>query len=363
MFRNIYKNKKVLITGHTGFKGSWLSIWLNSLGAKVYGISCDIPTQPSHYNYAKIYRFIKNYKFEINEYKKLKHTIDRIKPDFIFHLAAQSLVKKSILDPKRTWTSNLVGTMNILESLRNYKAKCSVVIITSDKCYFNKEWSRGYKENDKLGAIDPYGASKSAAEILFKSYFETYYINSTNISLATARAGNVIGGGDWAENRLIPDCIKAWSKKQKVLIRNPKSTRPWQHVLEPLSGYLSLGANLYFSKKLSGQSFNFGPSENKEYNVEDVVNLMSNDWKNVKWKIKLSKRDSFKESNLLKLNCKKAKYHLNWNATLNVKETIKLTTNWYKNFYNNRKLTLIISLNQIEYYTQIAKKRKLSWTK
>ena len=348
----IYKNKKVLITGHTGFKGSWLSFWLHSLGAKVYGISDGIPTKPSFYKVCGVDRLSKNYFFDISNKYKVKKTILKIKPDFIFHLAAQSLVSKSYLNPNKTWETNLIGTKNVLESLLNYKKNCSIVIITSDKCYKNIETHRPYNEKDILGGDDPYSASKAGAEILFNSYFQSFFKSKKNIKMASARAGNVIGGGDWAKDRLIPDCIKLWSKNKKVLIRSPKATRPWQHVLEALSGYLLLGYNLNKNKKISGESFNFGPDLRKSFNVIKILQLSQKYWKNGKWIIK-ENNSKFKEAKLLSLDSKKSSKILNWKIRLSINEIIKFVILWYQGYYFNRKKLVELTKKQLNFFENI----------
>ena len=234
--KKIFNKKRVLVTGHTGFKGSWLSLILNYFGATILGVSDSVPTNPSHF---KIYKNLKKFeskKVDISNKDKIKKIIFDYKPDFIFHLAAQALVKKSYLNPVKTWRSNTFGTLNILDALRDYKKKVVVVLITSDKVYKNIEKKTGYKETDLLGGKDPYSASKTAAEIVIRSYMHSFLLKKNNLSTVIARAGNVVGGGDWSENRLIPDCVKAWSKNKKVIIRNPNSTRPWQHVLEATMG-------------------------------------------------------------------------------------------------------------------------------
>ncbi len=365
MIFNIYKNKKVIITGNTGFKGSWLTIWLNLLGAKVYGISQPPPTKPSLYNLNNLSKIIKNRNIiDINNNKLVNKFVQKIQPDFIFHLAAQSLVFKSYDNPSLTWQTNVFGTLNILESLKLIKKKCSVIIVTSDKCYKNLEITRGYSEDDILGGIDPYSSSKAAAEILFNSYIKSKLIPH-NIRICTARAGNVIGGGDWSQNRIVPDTIKSWMNKKSVTLRNPESTRPWQHVLEPISGYLQLAANLYNSKKLSGHSFNFGPSNKSIFTVEKLINEMSKLWKINKitnfYNIKKSNKKY--ESKLLKLNCSKSSKLLNWRQTLNFKQTVKFTVDWYIFYLKNNKDYNELTITQIYEYIQIAKKNKLRWTK
>ena len=352
-----FKDKKVLITGHTGFKGSWLTAWLVLLGAKVTGLSIDIPSNPSHFKAINLKNKINHKKIDIRNLESLKKIFKKNQPDYVFHLAAQSLVKKSYADPIYTWQTNTIGTLNVLESLREIKKKCVVVLITSDKSYKNLEIKRGYKENDILGGNDPYSASKASAELAIQSYISSFFpVKKTNILISIARAGNVIGGGDWSENRLIPDCVKSWSKNKKVLIRNPKSTRPWQHVLEAIWGYLTLATSLEKNKKLHGEVFNFGPNNNKDYNVIVLVKLMRKYWKKVSWSISRDKKKSFFESNLLKLNSNKAKIHLKWKCILSFEETINMVSNWYKNYYLNSKKIQETSFKQIREYEQLLKK-------
>ena len=252
-----FKGKKVLITGHTGFKGSWLTAWLKLLGAEVFGIALDPITELSNYSVSNITKNIIDKRIDVTDRNKLIREITDISPDIIFHLAAQPLVRDSYKFPHKTWNTNLMGTINVLESLSLIKSKCIAIFITSDKCYQNKEWLWGYRENDELGGEDPYSASKAAAENAIKSYTKSFYQNSSNISIASARAGNVIGGGDWSKDRIVVDCVKAWSMNKSVELRNPYSTRPWQHVLEPLSGYLQLAYKMHNNKELHGESFNF----------------------------------------------------------------------------------------------------------
>jgi len=365
MIFNIYKNKTVIITGHTGFKGSWLSLWLHILGAKIYGISLQPSTKPALYKLVSLSGIIKNKKkINICNQSLVNKFIKKIQPDFIFHLAAQSLVYKSYDEPSLTWNTNVIGTLNILNSLKSIKKKCSVLLITSDKCYKNLEVNRGYKEDDILGGVDPYSSSKAAAEILFGSFVKSNLIPK-NIRISSARAGNVIGGGDWSLNRIVPDTIKSWSINKKVIIRSPDSTRPWQHVLEPLSGYLYLAAVLYKSKKLSGQSFNFGPSSKNIFTVKKLINQMSKIWagKNLTNFYEIKNNNKKYESKLLKLNCNKAKKILNWKQTLDFKQTVKFTIKWYIFYLQNKKGYQDFSKNQINQYCEIAKKKNLKWTK
>ena len=345
-----FKNKKILITGHTGFKGSWLSLWLKNLGAEVMGVSLDIPTQPSHFKLANLDKKIKNKFIDITHLKKLKKVFLTFKPDYVFHLAAQSLVKKSYKKPELTFYTNAIGTLNVMECLRDLKNNCIAVIITSDKSYKNLEIKRGYREEDILGGIDPYSASKASAELIIQTYFKSYLINKKNIRIGVARAGNVIGGGDWSENRLIPDCMKSWSKNKKVIIRNPNATRPWQHVLDALYGYIILSLNLKKNKKLNGHAFNFGPPLNNDYRVIDVLKLVKKLWDKAFWKIIKNKKEY--ESNLLKLNSSKAKLILKWKCNLSFKESVQFATEWYRFFYLTKKNMYSFSVKQINLYSQ-----------
>ena len=292
--------------------------------------------------------------------KKYTEKILENKPDYLFHLAAQSIVLKSYENPRKTWNTNLIGTMNVLESLRALNKKCTAIIITSDKCYKNIETKRGYKETDTLGGLDPYSASKASAEILINSYVNSYFSNG-KILLCSARAGNVIGGGDWSSYRVVPDCVKSTYKNKKTLIRNPNSTRPWQHVLEPLSGYITLALRLNSNTKLHGGSYNFGRIDQKNYKVIDLIKKMNENWEEIKWKIEKNKKRKY-ESSLLNLNCQKAKNKLGWINTLNFEQTVKLTVDWYKNYYENKGDTQQITSDQIDKYTILAKQKHLFWS-
>jgi CDP-glucose 4,6-dehydratase len=352
-----FKNKVVIVTGHTGFKGSWLVTWLNLLGAKVTGISNGYTSSPSHYKFLKL-KQVKNRTVDIKKINSVKRIFKSCQPDFVFHLAAQSIVKKSYDEPLNTWSTNTIGTINVLEALRGVKKKCIAVIITSDKAYENLEINRGYSENDRLGGKDPYSASKASADIAIRSYVESFFNSKKNkVFIAIARAGNVIGGGDWSVNRLIPDCIRSWSKNNKVIIRSPNSTRPWQHVLEAVYGYILLAINLYKNKKLHGEAFNFGPPNQQNYKVITLVKLMKNNWKNVFWKVVKSKKKNYKESSLLKLNSKKANIKLNWKSVLKFKETVFFVSDWYKNFYIDPKKTQELTIGQIKKYQKIINTR------
>ena len=350
-----YKNKTVIITGHTGFKGSWLTLWLTTLGANVVGISLKNKENNNHFDSLKIDKKVKSFYFDIQNFKKLNTIFKKYKPDFVFHLAAQSLVKKSYQRPQQTFLTNSIGTMNILESLKELKNKCNAVLITSDKVYKNFEIKRGYKESDIIGGKDPYSASKGCAELIIESYIHSFLRKNKNLKIAIARAGNVIGGGDWSLNRLIPDCARSWKKKDSVILRNPKSIRPWQNVLDVIRGYMILSLALNKNKKLNGQSFNFGPHAAENYSVFDVIKLLKKNWVNFNWKIKRSDKN-FKEANLLKLNSQKAKKLLKWKSIMKFDQSVKSTAEWYKNFYK-KKVVKQISLNTLEKFNRLVEKK------
>jgi len=343
----LFKNKKIIITGFNGFKGAWLSIWLSHLGAKLYGISLKNKDKNNHFNLVRNKINLKEFYLDIRDRKKIDLTIKKIRPDFVFHLAAQSIVYKSIRKPTFNWETNVIGFLNILLSLSNLKKKCVAVMITSDKCYKNLERTKGYSENDILGGEDPYSASKASSEILFHSFFKTY-ISKKNpfLRVATARAGNVIGGGDWTEKRLIPDCMKKWLNNRIVNLRNPQATRPWQHVLEALNGYLTLAKKLSQDENINGHSFNFSSNKIKNETVLDFIKKIKHIWPSIKWKI--NKQNKFYESKLLQLSNTKAKKVLGWSAKLNSKETINFLVEWYKSYKLDRNSVYKISLKQIK---------------
>ena len=341
-----FKGKKIIITGHTGFKGSWLSLWLNYLGANVYGISNNFKTNQTNFNHFKMKKNIKNFDIDIRNFEKLNKVIKKIKPDFIFHFAAQSLVGASYKKPLYNFETNFNGTLNLLEVLRLSNFKCVSTLITSDKSYRNFEIKRGYVEDDILGGDDPYSASKGSAELVINSYFRSFLKNKRKLRIAVCRAGNVIGGGDWSNDRLIPDLMRSIFKNKKVKLRNQNSTRPWQHVLDVLNGYLTLAVRLKKNKKFNGQAFNFGPPKNSNFKVLDVVREIKKNWKILEWEF--SKR-TYHESTLLKLNSNKSLKSLKWKNKLTFKEVIKLVTDWYKCSYENKNI-YNFSINQIKYF-------------
>ena len=341
MFNDLFKGKKVIITGNSGFKGSWLSLWLNKLGASVHGISYKPPSKLNMFESLNLENKLKSFsKIDIaNNPSEVDEIITKIEPDFLFHLAAQPLVSVSYQDPLFTIRTNVLGTANILNSIKNQQHRVVSVIITSDKCYDNLELKRGYDESDILGGKDIYSGSKGAAELVIKSFYHSFFKNHKfNSVIASARAGNVIGGGDWGKDRIVPDAVTSWNKSQKLHIRNPLSTRPWQHVLEPLSGYLTLAYKLYSDDNLNGESFNFGPTTQHSHTVEDILRDMSKYW-NFEDPSKayiITDNVKFHEAGLLKLNCEKALFHLNWIPTLNYEELVHLQDLGILNFMKAR---------------------------
>ena len=354
MDNNFYKNKKVFITGHTGFKGSWLTLWLLSLGADVTGYSLEPPTSPNLFDVLKIEKKINHIIGNILDEEKLNKSLKEAQPEIVFHLAAQALVRQSYVEPKQTYQTNIIGTVNLFEAIRKTKSVKSVVIVTSDKCYENKEQNIGYAETDAMGGYDPYSSSKGCAELITNSYRNSFFNISDfgkkhNVAIASVRAGNVIGGGDWANDRLIPDSVRSIYKNEPIIIRNPNAIRPWQHVLEPLSGYLLLGEKLFTDGINYSESWNFGPENIDIIAVETVV-------KNtieflLKGEYKIVNNNKFHEANLLQLDISKAKTKLNWKPTFHANQAIQYACDWYKNFYENENFNAFeFCLKQIDEY-------------
>ena len=364
-FDNIYKGKKVLVTGNTGFKGSWLSTWLTMLGADVYGYSIDVPTTPSMFESLDLAEHNHHMFGDIRDREKINGYIQEVRPDFIFHLAAQAIVSTSYAEPFDTITTNVIGTASVLEAIRNITWQCTCVLITSDKAYDNVEWIWGYRETDALGGKDVYSGSKGAAELVIKSYWKSFISSMDNIRLGVARAGNVIGGGDWAKDRIVVDCIKAFSNGETVEIRCPKSTRPWQHVLEPLSGYLTRGWYLATDRCENGEAFNFGPRAEQTKTVFELTRDLAQEWGIDPDKAARITGDvPFKEATLLKLNCDKALAYLNWHSTLHYSQCVHIIAEWYKAFYIEKcKDMYRLTVSQINYYMQEASREGLLWAR
>ncbi len=364
MFAEQYRDKKVFITGHTGFKGSWLCSWLLSLGADVAGYSLDFPGSPNNFQVLGLENRLRHISGDVRHRSALAGAVKAFQPDIIFHMAAQALVRPSYEDPAATFETNAMGTLNLLEAVRACPSVKAVVCITSDKCYRNDEWVWGYRETDHLGGEDPYSASKACAEIIAHSYFKSFFRQGPR--MATVRAGNVIGGGDWAQDRIVPDCAKAWANGEAAQIRSPWATRPWQHVLEPLSGYLWLGAKLLAGDEsplpISHEAFNFGPAADVNSSVADLAEALGSHWPDFHTVMDKTGALGKKECTLLKLCCDKSLAHLAWKATLNFTQTVAFTANWYHAYYRGQNTDMYaFTLAQIAEYCALAGKKELKW--
>lgn len=338
LFNSFYKDKRVLITGHTGFKGSWLSLWLTELGAKVVGYGLDPYTENDNFIVTGLKDKIIDIRGDIRDCEKLQEVFSKYKPEIVFHLAAQAIVRLSYEIPKETYEINVMGTLNVLECIRSTPSVKVGIMITSDKCYENKEQIWPYREVDPMGGYDPYSSSKGCAEILIASYRNSFLspedYDKHGTSIASARAGNVIGGGDWSKDRIVPDCIRNLMEDKPIEIRNPKAVRPWQHVLEPLSGYLLLASKMYEDGVSYCSGWNFGPSFDSIVSVRTVTDILIHKWGNGKW-IDLSNNSAVHEANLLSLDCTKARVQLGFEPKLNIDRAIEYTVDWYKNYKNS----------------------------
>ena len=359
-FRNTFDGSKVLLTGHTGFKGTWMTLWLRELGADVVGLADAVPTEPAHFTAAGLDAGMTTHWVDVVDTDAVVEVVADEAPDFVFHFAAQALVRESYRDPVRTYAVNTLGHANVLEGLRRLSDPCVAVMITSDKCYENVETYYGYREDDRLGGADPYSASKAAAELFVSSHTRSFFDESP-VRIATARAGNVVGGGDWSADRLVPDVARAWSQGENVTIRRPQATRPWQHVLEPLSGYLLLAAELTADPSLHGEAFNFGPPSTAVNTVREVVVTLQRHFDGLDLTIDESQAD-FHEAGLLKLACEKASSLLGWSCVLDFAETMDLTARWYDRFYSDGADAVVeCSLGQLAEYTALAVERGHGW--
>ena len=360
MFKDIYKEKRVFVTGHTGFKGSWLVLWLLNLGAQVVGYSLEPPTEPNHYDLLSLP--VESILGDICDFPKVRQSIQSFKPDVVLHLAAQSLVRRSYGDPVGTFETNVIGTVNVLEACRQTDSVKAAVIVTSDKCYENRDTISGYRETDPMGGHDPYSGSKGCAELVTTSYRRSFYsvedYQKTHQTLvASVRAGNILGGGDWGEDRLVPDIVRATSRNEKVLIRNPQAIRPWQHVMEPLAGYLLLGQQLLEGKKDFSGAWNFGPEQRGHKNVLAMVKELQSYWPSIDFELKSDERN-LHEADLLKLDCTKAYAKLGWRPIWNDTEMLEKTVQWYREFYESGR---VLSREQLAEYTNDAKEKRMSW--
>lgn len=343
--QDFWKNKRVLITGHTGFKGSWLAFWLEGLGAKVSGLSLEPDSSPNLFENLRLENRMYSVIGDIRDLKTVEQVFDGFKPEIVFHLAAQSLVRRSYREPIETYTTNVIGTVNILDAIRRAPSVKSVVVVTTDKCYENREQLSGYREQDRLGGFDPYSNSKACAELAVSAYRNSFF-SVSNTLIASARAGNVIGGGDWSEDRLLPDVFRSLISDRPLSIRNPNSVRPWQHVLESLAGYLILARKLYEGDTAFAEAWNFGPDESQS--VGWVLDRIREIWPEpVKWEI--VNENDLHETNLLSLDSSKAKSRLNWSPKLDVSEAVELTVEWYRAYKAGADMTET-TRKQIEFY-------------
>lgn len=347
-----WKGKRVLVTGHTGFKGSWLCLWLQSMGAEVIGISLAPPTNPSLFDVANVAREMKSLNGDIRQPDVVRKMVAEARPEVVFHLAAQSLVRPSYRDPIDTYMTNVMGTAHVLDAVRHTNGVRAVVVVTSDKCYENKEWLWGYRENEAMGGYDPYSSSKGCAELVTDAYRRSYFnvtdYQSHHVALASVRAGNVIGGGDWAEDRLVPDLMRAFMDRRPVRIRNPNALRPWQHVLEPLAGYLILAHRLCEGGAPFAEGWNFGPNTSEARPVSWIVAKAAEIWgDNARWEADLGHNPH--EAQLLRLDCTKAQTKLPWSPRLNVEQALRLTVAWYQS-YAAREDMRAVTVGQIQSY-------------
>ncbi|MFP4418339.1 MAG: CDP-glucose 4,6-dehydratase [Chitinivibrionales bacterium] len=360
LYKDIYNGKKVLITGHTGFKGSWLSLWLSRMGAAVSGYSLKPETQPNHFDLLNL--AVQSHIGDINNYSELEKFVCETKPEIIFHMAAQPLVRRSYAQPTETYETNVMGTLHVCEAARKARSVRAVVAITTDKVYENNEWVWGYREQDRLGGHDPYSASKACAEVLLSSYRKAFwnpadYNSSHNTLLASVRAGNVIGGGDWSEDRLIPDIMKAAARKEVVTIRSPHAIRPWQHVLDCLSGYLLVGQKLLDGDVSAASSWNFGPDSEGALTVEQVIGKLSRQWFSVNYSVEQSS-EKLHEAGYLKLDCSRARSLLMWKPVWDSDSAIGRTAQWYRDYYENDHIS---STHDLETYIENAHQNKCIW--
>jgi CDP-glucose 4,6-dehydratase len=365
-FQGIFQDKPVLVTGHTGFKGSWLSIWLNELGAKVIGYSVDIPTVPSNFEASRLAKRIIDVRGDIRDIDTLHKTVDEHKPQVVFHLAAQPIVRESYADPKYTFDTNVGGTVNVLEVLRRTSSAKAAVFITSDKCYENQEWIWGYREIDRLGGHDPYSASKAMAELAISAYRRSFFPSAKyeehGVAIASTRAGNVMGGGDWAKDRILSDAMRALMEGRSIEVRNPEHVRPWQFVLEPLSGYLWLAAKLLREGCQFAEAWNFGPLEQRAITVRELVQKTIEIWGEGDWQDTSSSRAPH-ETGMLRLSWEKARNSLDWRPVYEWEEALRETVDWFKQYHLGSSSTDMYHtcVDQIRCYTERALKLGVCW--
>jgi len=365
-FNNVFQGKRVLVTGHTGFKGSWLSLWLSELGAEVYGYALDAPTTPSLFEEADVLSVLVGHEIgDVRDKGRLKAYVQKVRPEIVFHMAAQPLVRLSYVEPAETFETNVMGTVNLLEAVRSTPSVRVCQVITSDKCYENREWVYAYRENDPMGGYDPYSNSKGCSELVVSSYRQSFFhperISEHGVSLSSVRAGNVIGGGDWALDRIIPDCIRALENDEPVNIRNPHAIRPWQHVLEPLSGYLWLAAKQYIEPEPHAEGWNFGPGSIGNVPVSDIAEMVVKAWGSGSYACENLDADKVHEARFLKLDITKAKDILKWQPVNSVDDAIRMTVKWYLNRSLDAENLQAETIEQIKLYSEKAAQAGVFW--
>jgi CDP-glucose 4,6-dehydratase len=363
-FGDCYRGQHVVITGNTGFKGGWLSLWLHRLGAVVHGYSLPAPTEPSLFEKARLADVVQHTPGDVRDLDRFRALLHSTRPRFVFHLAAQAIVSLAFKDPWETVSTNAMGTATVLEALRSVTWPCAAIMITSDKCYDNVEWPWGYRETDTLGGKDVYSGSKGMAELAIRCFFHSFFANNQHpVRLAVARAGNVIGGGDWAADRIVADCFRAFSAGKPVELRSPDATRPWQHVLESLSGYLALGQELAARDAQHGEAFNFGPQADRNHKVVELLMDLARIWglADGQKAYEVVAQVPFHEAGLLKLNCDKAALELRWTSTLEYSECVIMTGEWYRAVLREKADARTLTLEQIACYEDLAAVRGLHW--
>ena len=353
-FGDCYRGSRVLITGHTGFKGSWLALWLDKLGAQVSGISLDPDTAPNHWDQLNLN--VEDNRLDIRHSELVSAAVAKFRPQIVFHLAAQPLVRRSYRDPIGNWSTNVMGTAHVLEACRHVDSVEAIVAITTDKVYQNREWTRGYREDDALGGHDPYSASKAACELLIDSYRKSFLNNDDSPLLASARAGNVIGGGDWSEDRLIPDLVRSVIENEPLIVRSPNATRPWQHVLECLAGYLQLGQRLLEGRREFADAWNFGPPSEANRSVKEVLTALQTHWPDVNWEQTDTPQPH--EATLLYLDHSKASENLNWQPIWNLDRALQVTADWYRKFHEDGET---VTAEQLMTYVEDAHSTGVTW--
>ena len=343
-----WAGRKVFVTGHTGFKGAWLSLWLERLGCETTGFALDPPTEPSLFDSAAVARGMNDVRGDVRDLAALSAALAVAKPEFVFHLAAQPLVRTSYAEPVETFATNVLGTVHLLEAVRHVPSVRAVVVVTSDKCYENREWPWGYRETAPLGGHDPYSASKACAELAAAAYRRSFF---ETVGIGTVRAGNVLGGGDWAVDRIVPDAVRAVARGETLVVRRPNAVRPWQHVLEPLSGYLALAERLYAEPSTWSGPWNFGPRDDDAVPVRRLLDLLLKHWGSGSWRAETSASDPH-EANLLRLDCSQARTRLGWRPALTLDETIGMTAKWYRQAVEGASVAKLrrLTLAQIEHY-------------